>query len=87
MKKATTLIILSMFLVLISMASVCANENATEGDALSVDDAVNDAIAADSETGTFDDLSNLINGTDDVIELNADYKYSPTDSVAKGGIV
>lgn len=87
MKKATNLIILSIFCVLMSMAAVCANENATFDDALSLDDTANDTIAADPETQTFDDLSELINGTDDVIELKDDYKYSSTDSVAKGGIV
>ena len=86
MKKATTLIIFSMFFVLMSMAAVCANENATFDDTLNVDDSINDTVAADSEIGTFDELSDLINGNDDVIELNKDYKYSPTDSVAKDGI-
>ena len=86
MKKATALIIFSLFLVLMSMATVCANENATFDDTLSIDDAVNDTIAADPEIGTFDDLSQLINGDEDVIELKTDYKYSPTDNVAKSGI-
>ena len=86
MKKATTLIIFSMFFVLMSMAAVCANENATFDDTLNVDDSINDTVADDSEIGTFNDLSDLINGNDDVIELNKDYKYSPTDTVAKSGI-
>ena len=86
MKKATTLIIFSMFFVLMSMAAVCANENATFDDALKVDDSINDTVADDSKIGTFNDLSDLINGNDDVIELNKDYKYSPTDTVAKDGI-
>ncbi len=86
MKKATTLIIFSIFFVLMSMAAVCANENTTFDDTLSVDDGINDDIVADSEIGTFNELYDLINGNDDVIELNKDYKYSSTDTVAKDGI-
>lgn len=68
------------------MACVCADENVTCNDILEVDDAVGEEIICDSQTGTFNDLSELINGDSDVIELNSDYKYSSTDSVAKGGI-
>ena len=86
MKKETGLIIFSLFLVLISMSAAFAGDNATLDDTLEVDEVNQEEITADSETGTFDDLSELIHGDDDVIELKQDYKYSPTDNVAKGGI-
>ena len=69
-----------------SMTTVCADENVTFSDVLSVDGDCSENIISDSEIGTFDELSDLINGNNDVIELNKDYKYSPTDTVAKDGI-
>ena len=86
MKKETGLIILSLFLVLISMSATFAGDNATIDDTLNVDEVSEEEISADPEVGTFDDLSELIHGDDDVIELKQNYKYSPTDNVAKGGI-
>ena len=68
------------------MTTVCADENVTFSDVLSVDEDCSENIISDSEIGTFDELSDLINGNNDVIELNKDYKYSPTDTVAKDGI-
>ncbi len=93
MLEKTTLLIFSIFLLFISITAVCANDNATFDEFLSADGEMIDDIRSpideekfSSAPGSFNELSELVNGTDTVINLEKDYKYISGDSVSSGGI-
>ena len=76
MLEKTTLLIFSIFLLFISITAVCANDNATFDEFLSAEGEMIDDIRSpideemlSSAPGSFNELSELVNGTDTVINL------------------
>ena len=85
MKIKTTLLIGLIFLVLISLTAVNANENTTFDEILTVEDPLNENILADGG-GDFKELSEMVNGDETTLNLEKNYKYSPGDEALSDGI-
>ena len=85
MKTKTTLLIGLIFLVLISLTAVNANENTTFDEILTVEDPLNENILADGG-GDFKELSEMVNGDETTLNLEKNYKYSPGDEALSDGI-
>ncbi len=86
MLEKTKLLIFTIFLILISITAVCANDNSTFDEITTADDSQEDIPILSSGEGNFTELSELINGDNNVISLDKDYKYSSGDTVTSSGI-
>lgn len=86
MLEKTKLLIFTIFLILISITAVCANDNSTFDEITTANDSQEDMPILSSGEGNFTELSELINGDNNVISLDKDYKYSSGDTVTSSGI-
>ena len=70
--------IIILFLLIVSMGVVCAEDANQTSDALNIADA---EVISDAPEGTFTDLDNDIKSSSGSIDLGRDYKYNTNDNI------